>query len=148
METKTTPSLIKIIQTDYTSFLSTIFLLSLWSVYLIFQILRLESPSGAIIVAITLSIIALAIIYWRYQLIISRFSQGSTVSAIISEIWFFRGRGRINYTYTFRGHEFITGDDVFPTKIARSFRAGDRVTVLLDPDNPDRAIISDLYFDT
>ena len=120
----------------------------MWSVFLIFQILRFESPSGAIYVALTLSIVALAIIIWRYQLIISRFSQGSPVPATITEIWFFRGRGRINYTFTYRGHEFITGDDVVPTRNSRSLRTGDRVTVMLDPDNPERAIISDIYFDT
>lgn len=147
MNSNSTPSIIRIIQTDYYSFLSVIFLLILWSVFAITQILKLESPAGAIYVALALSLFAIVVIIWRYQTIQSLFSTGVETIATITEVWFYRGRGRINYAYTYRGREILTGDDVVPTNKSKSLRTADRIKVLIDPENPDRTIICDIYFD-
>jgi len=147
MNSREIPTLLKIIQTDYYSFLSVIFLLILWSVFTISQILQLESPSGVIYIALALSVFAIVVIIWRFQTIQSLFSSGVVTLATITEIWFFRGRGRINYTYSNRGHEFLTGDDVVPTNRTRSLQTADRVTILIDPENPERTVIYDIYFD-
>jgi hypothetical protein len=145
MNTNKPPSLLKILQTDYYTFLSFLFLLILWIVYALFQIFDFESPPGAIYVAVALSTFSLAIMVWRYQIIQALFSNGTLVSATVTDLWFYRGRGRIDFAFNFRGHEYLSGNDVVPSINTRAMRVGDRINVLIDPENPLRAIIQVLY---
>jgi len=131
--------------TDYYAFLSALFLVILWSTYGLFSIVAGGIHPGAFYTALTLSVIALGLILWRYQSIQTLFNVGIEIPATVTTIWFFRGRGRLDYIYTFRGHEYQSGDDVVPNRNTRSLREADRVTLLVDPDNPGHTLIKDFY---
>lgn len=139
------PSLISIVRADYYTFLSILFVVILWVFYALFQILNPSIPINSLFTALGVSFVALIIGIWRIQMILALFNSGIKLSATITESWFFRGHGRINYAYTYRGHDYLSGNDLVPTGDAKRLRVGDRVTVIIDPDNPARAIIMDLF---
>ena len=139
------PSLLSIVRTDYYTFLSLLFVVILWIFFGFFQILNPGIPSGSLFAAVGVSLVALTISIWRIQIILALFNGGIQLSATITECWLFRGHGRINYTYTYRGHDYLSGNDLVPTGEAKRIRVGDRVTVIIDPENPARAIIMDLF---
>lgn len=132
-------------RTDYYTFLSILFVVILWVFFALFQILNPSIPTNSLFTALGVSFVALIIGIWRIQMILALFNSGIKLSATITESWFFRGHGRIDYTYTYRGHDYLSGNDLVPTGEAKRLRVGDRVTVIIDPDNPARAIIMDLF---
>ena len=145
MNNNNPPSIFKIIQTDYYTFLAILFLLILWSFFVLSQLFDLANPNGSVYIVLALSALSAGVILWRYQSIHMLFLNGLDVPGIVTEIWFYRGRGRINYTYHYRGHEYLSGDDIMPTAESRSIRNGDRITILMDANNPNRTIVKGLY---
>ena len=145
MDNQKAPSLITIIRTDYYAFLTFLFLVIIWGFFIMFQIFNFGYPDSALVVLLGVSALAIAIGIWRIQTILALFSVGIKLSATVTEIWFFRGRGRIDYAFTYRSHDFLAGNDVVPTQSAKNLRVGDRLTVIVDPDNPTRSIVMDIF---
>ena len=145
MENNKTPSLIKIIRTDYYAFLSFLFLVIIWGFFILFQLFGYGNPDSAFIIVLAVSALAIAVGIWRIQTILALFSIGIELSATVTEIWFFRGRGRIDCKFTYRGHDYLSGSDVVPTRDAKNLGVGDRLNVIVDPDNPTRSMVLDLF---
>lgn len=139
------PSLYRVILTDYIAFLAVLLPAALWGVYAILQILQQESSPGSLYVAIALTLLSLTVVAWRYQTILAFFEDGVQALAIITEIWVYRGRGRIEYTYSCQGRKYTAGNDVQPNQLTGAFEVGEQVTILVDPNDHQRAIIRDLY---
>jgi hypothetical protein len=145
MDANPAPSIPRVVRTDYYAFLAALFLFILWSTYALFYVFSLGVHPFTFYTAITLSAVAIATIFWRYQSIQMLFSSGIEMSATVTAIWFYRGRGRIDYVFYYRGHEYQSGDDIVPSRVAQAIRVSDRVTVLIDPESPQRTIIQDFY---
>lgn len=145
MESRTRPSLVRVIQTDYYAFLSVLLLGIMWGMYAIFQTLNLTTSMESFYGALVLTVLDLLVVIWRYNSVHTLFNNGIELSATIVDLWFFRGRGRVDYTFTCRNHEFISGNDITPNGRTRSLREGDRVTIYVDPENPQRAVIRELF---
>ncbi|WP_342305558.1 DUF3592 domain-containing protein [Methanolobus sp. ZRKC5] len=53
---------------------------------------------------------------------------------------------RVEYKYTYQGIEYWRGNALSHSIYTNCFNEGDEVTLLVDPQNPNRAVIKDIYF--
>jgi hypothetical protein len=82
---------------------------------------------------------------WRVYTIVSTFNDGFAVPATVQNVWYFRDRGRVEYIYTYRGEKYQGGNAIHKSKYTRFLETQDRVTVLVDGNNPKRSFIQELY---
>ncbi len=141
------PSLIKILTIDYVAFIAFLFPIVLWGFYIVLTILqKVKIPEfvlPATFAAIT--VVAIGILVWRVQVVNAVFNDGSEIPATISNVFFFRDRGRVDYVYTYQGQKYISGNAVHKVKQTESLYIGQQVILMVDPNNPKRAFIRDLY---
>jgi len=151
------PPLARIIWTDYTAFLSLLFPLMAWVIYLL--VAGFRSPFGEagetavtaqeilrlLYICLALSLVCLPLLAWRVLIIRSVFSHGLEARGQIDSVFFNRDRGRIQYTYTFQGQTYTSGAALHRTRKTKTLQAGDQVILVVDRDKPRRAFIRDLY---
>lgn len=140
------PSFFKVVTTDYTacSCLLTPFVLGAFYLFMSLT----EETSVDLIVPIVFgagALIAIIVLFWRIQLFNTIFSDGMTATATVNKVWFFRGRGRINYSYFYQGQNYASGNVVMKVKKARQIQMGDQLAVMINRNNPKQAFIRDLY---
>ena len=141
------PSIFKIIIIDYAAFTAALFPIVMWGIYLMLlamqeiQITNLAYPA----IAAGITFVSILVLIWKIRQISMLFEDGLEVPATISNVFFFRDRGRVDYTFTYNGQKYITGNALHKVKQTSELRVGDSVTVLIDRNNPKRACIRDLY---
>lgn len=152
----TKPSLLKIIATDLWAGLCIIFPIAIWGVYFdtSFGIISRsrsgnasasESSSFFLILASVLTILGILGLMWRINFFTQLVLKGERVKGQITEIYFRKGHGRIEFIYYYQGSEYNSGSAVRKTRTTKSFRKGQEIGLLIDPDNPRKAIIEKLY---
>ena len=87
----------------------------------------------------------LVVIAWQVWTIRSVVGGGTEVPGVITGAGFFRGRGRVEYVYTYRGDKFQGGNSVQASSAARALVPGREVAVMVDPLKPKRAFVRELY---
>ena len=141
------PSIFKIIIIDYAAFTAALFPIVMWGIYLMLlamqeiQITNLAYPA----IAAGITFVSILVLIWKIRQISMLFEDGLEVPATISNVFFFRDRGRVDYSFTYNGQKYITGNALHKVKQTSELRVGDSVTVLIDRNNPKRACIRDLY---
>jgi len=141
------PSLVKIITIDYAAFMALLFPIITWGIYMVLVVLQKVKTTDFSLLAIYtgITIVAVGVMGWRIQVFNSVFNDDIEVPAIISNVFFFRDRGRIDYVYTYQGQKYASGNTVHKVKQTRSLLVGEQVIVMLDRNNPKRAYIRNLY---
>jgi|SRR5687767_11787428 len=139
------PSLLRVISTDYASFLSVLFPIVFggFSIYFFFtgnDAVRLFLP-----LAIVATVIGIPVLVQRYRIISSVFAEGAQTEGTVTGLSFFRGRGRAEYSYTFQGEKHVSSNAINKNSRTRKLRVGEAVTVLVDRNNPKRAFIREIY---
>lgn len=142
MDTQQRLSPLRIIQNDYLAFMAVVLPLAVWIIFFFgntSQSTTLFSISCAITAA------AIALLIWRVLFFSKFFDTGEETTAVIQEIRFRRSRGTVNFTYFFRGARYST--DNLTTAIGQSKKMNPKqeIIILVDPDNPKRAIIKSLF---
>jgi len=92
-----------------------------------------------------ITIVSISVIGWRVQAINTVFSDGMEMTAAISNVSFFRDRGRVDYVYTYQGQKYVSGNAIHKVKQTLELRVGTQVVLMADRNNPRRAFIRDLY---
>ncbi len=152
------PPFTRIIWTDYIAFLGLFFPLMIWALYLL--LVGFSSPfnpagetTAAVqenlrlfYISLALSLVGMSLLVWRLLLIGSVFLHGLEARGQIDEIFFYRDRGRVKYTYTFQGETYTSGVALHRTRKTRALQTGDQVTLVVDRERPKRAFIRDIYF--
>ena len=139
------PSLPRVISTDYPSFLSVLFPIVFggFSLYFFFtgnDALRLFLP-----LAIGAALVGVPVLVQRYGTISSVFENGTEAKGVVTGLSFFRGRGRVQYSYTFQGEKQTSDNAINKNGRTRKLRVGQTVTVLVDRNNPKQAFIREIY---
>lgn len=147
MINRKSPSLIRLIDTDYIALVAVLAPLVMWGLYAVLLLTRSGQAPDMILVAIAAAITVLAVVVflWRYRTIAGVFADGIEVSATIHNAAFFRDRGRLEYVYTVQGEKYLGSAAVHKNRRTAALRPGQQVVVLVDPDHPKRAFIRDLY---
>lgn len=139
------PSLLKILQMDLASLLSVIFLLVFWSFYLL-DALVLENRMAALPAPLLAGTLAGAgTLVWRLTFILDLFQRGSEAAAVVEDVGVWRTYLTLHLVYTVRGQCYFYALSVLPTRRAKEVSQRDEVIVLVDPDNPRRVVVKDLY---
>jgi hypothetical protein len=151
------PSIVRIIQSDYTAGLAVIAPLVTWGMYIATEYfgffpglgghnpLTGEDAPFFLILAIITTLIFIPILIWRVRSFQTLFSRGIEVPGHITNIRFNRDRGRVEYTYTYQGQIYQTGNGIYKTKRTKALQQGDEIVLMVDQDNPKRALIRDIY---
>ena len=147
------PSLLKIIWTDYPSFIFSSMAVVAWIVCLAWipdwrGDGAVASPVAAKLflgVAILLTLLGLGVLLWRAQILWTIFLGGAEVRGKISKIEMRRDRGLVEYTYIYNHEEYQSSASIHRTKQTLALKTGERVTLMVDSKSPKRAFIRDLY---
>lgn len=158
MTTKTKPSTFRIIQSDYLALVGILFPAVMFVMYLtvvyfgFFPGLRGRDPivggEGAPILlytGIAGLVTGLPLAYWRIRSIQRMFSNSVEIVGQITKISFFRDRGRVEYSYSYRGRPYSGGNGIMKTRKTQQLQSGTKVVLLVDPHKPRQALIRDLY---
>ena len=139
------PSLFRVISTDYPSFLSVLFPIAFggFSIYFFFS--RNDAFQLFLLLAIAVSVVGVPVLIQRYRVISSVFENGTAAKGVVTGLSFFRGRGRVQYSYTFQGEKQTSDNAINKNGRTRKLRVGQKVTVLVDRNNPKRAFIREIY---
>lgn len=139
------PSLFRIISNDYPSLLAFLFPIIFWVFTAYFFYGGDSSYDFFFMLSAGITLVAIPVLIWRYRRIASVFEDGMETLGTIQTIYFFRGRGRVEYAYTFQGQKYASGNAINRTKYTRALTHGQSVTVFIDPENPKRAFIKEIY---
>jgi hypothetical protein len=139
------PSLFRVISTDYPSYLSVLFPIVFGGCTLYFFATENDASRLFLFLATGVTVIGVPILIQRYRTISSVFANGIQTMGVVNSVGFFRGRGRVEYTYTFQGEKQTSSNAINRNSRTRNLRVGQSVKVLVDPDNPKRAFIQEIY---
>jgi len=119
----------------------------MWGIYLLLVALKNIPPFDITFPAISLAVtvISLIVLTWRIRQVFALLSDGLEMSATISNVSFFRDRGRVDYIYNYQGQKYASGNAIHKVKLTKNLKIGDEVIVVVDRNNPKRAYIRDLY---
>ncbi len=141
------PSITKIITIDYVAFIATLFPIVSWILY--FALMLLKNTRTAtidlLIIFAALTVVAIGVLAWRIQLFNTIFNDGIETTATISNLFFYRDRGRVEYIYTFQGQKYASGNAVHKVRQTQGLQVGEQVILMVDRNNPKRAFIRELY---
>jgi hypothetical protein len=151
------PSIFRIMRTDYAALLAVLFPLVIWGMYVataflgFFPGLRGRDPLTAsdapffLYFAVIVTLLGIPLLIWRLQAIRAIFIRGVEIPGKIMTAHFSGSRGRLEYAYIFQGQTYRAGHAVHKTKQVRGLQPIDDVTLVVDPNNPGRALIRDIY---
>jgi hypothetical protein len=139
------PSPFRVISTDYPSFLSVLFPIVFGGFSIYFFFTRNDAFQLFLLLAIGATVVGVPVLVQRYRVISSVFADGSEAKGVVTGLSFFRGRGRVEYSYTFKGEKQVSANAINKNSRTRKLRVGEAVTVIVDPNNPKRAFIQEIY---
>ena len=151
------PSVFRIMQCDLFAGIPIIFMLAMMLMYLVIMYfgyipaigrhdaITSEDAPFFLNLAIIAGIIGIPLLVWRVKLISNLFEKGDEVKGFITYIGFHRDRGKIKYEYTYQNQKYQAGNSVFKTGRTKYYKQGDEIVLLVDSENPKKAIIKNLY---
>ena len=139
------PSLFRIISTDYPSYLSVLFPIVFGAFTIYFFITKHNSSQLFLLITAVVTIIGVPTLIRRYRTISSVFVNGTPTKGVITAIGFLRGRGRVEYSYTAQGETHKSSNAINRNGHTRKLRIGQNVKVVVDPGDPKRAFIQEIY---
>jgi hypothetical protein len=153
------PSTFQIIKNDALSCVAIILSVVMWGIYIAVTYfgLSLESKRTGTTVAnsdgnpvfliapIVLSFLCGGILFWRLSSIKKLFKSGERVFGRITDISFFKDRGRIEYSYSYGRQDFQSGTAIMKNSKTKSFQNGQEILLIINSTDPTKALIQDLY---
>lgn len=143
------PSTLRFIWADWWALVGLALAVAPWSVPLLLGLIgRLPAVftvfSG---VSALCSLLGALLLYFRLRRLRRFFEQGVELSGIIESSYLFFERGRVFFSYHYKHGHFQSSMTLHDTWTVRTLRRGKTVRVLVDPNNPTRAILP-AVFDT
>ena len=139
------PTLSRVISTDYPSFIAVLFpvVFDIFTIYFFFT--GNYSFQFFLPIAIVATIIGVPFLVKRYRIISSVFEAGIQTKGTVTNIGFFRGRGSVSYSYNVQGETQTSSNAINRNSHTRKLTVGQKVTVVVDRDDPKRAFIWEIY---
>ena len=149
---KQPPSIGNIVRTDYLAAVVSIVLLSFWGVYILLVVtgdIPVTVWAFPLILA-GISAVLLVLLVWRIRAIQGVFRNGQEATATVQEVRLGRkALAQVVYRYSYIGQDYEGRDILMATKrIENSIKRlspGVRVTVVVDPRRPRKALLRDVY---
>jgi hypothetical protein len=93
------------------------------------------------------SAISLGMLVYRVLLLRRVFLRGDQVHGRITKIDIRRDRGKVEYVFLYKGTQHRTGAGIHRTKQTLALKKNAWVILMVDPSNPAKAFIRDLYIE-
>jgi hypothetical protein len=158
MSNKSKPSIVRIIQSDFLALLGVLVPVVSLIMYICvayfgyFPGLRGRDPiqgtEGAplfLYMFIFGLLFGLPLAFWRIRSIQQMFAKSVEIVGQITTISFYKDRGRVEYAYTYQNQNYSGGNAIMKTGKTQQLTSGSQVVLLVNPDEPKRALIRDLY---
>ena len=152
------PSFFRVIQSDYIALLGLLFPAVCLVMYICvayfgyFPGLRGRDPiqgtEGAPLFLygfIITAVIGIPLSIWRYKRIQKIFLNGVIVAGKVEGIYFHRDRGSVDFSYQYEGKSYLKPTPIMKTARTRALTRGMEVAVVVNKDDPNQALIRDLY---
>ena len=144
------PTVTRIIMMDYAAFLGLLIAVAPPAMLALSYIGVLGEQSDSdllfwLFLALAGVVLGLLILFLRLRSIYRLYERAIEVPGIISKVWFTKDRGRVEYTYSFRGQEYSSGRAIMKSRRTSDLQSGRSVVVIVDPENPGKSLIRDLY---
>jgi hypothetical protein len=150
------PKTFRILTSDYLSLLLGLAPMVLWAMYIAtaFGIVFRSRRSGTelagqdpvfLALAAVVTLVCVPLLFIRLQRVKELFAKGTLLQGEITSVKFIKDRGRVEYKFPFGGLEIQTGAAVHKTAATTRLRPGQKVELVVDHQNPKRALIVDLY---
>ncbi|WP_440946113.1 DUF3592 domain-containing protein [Methanosarcina sp. T3] len=129
------------------------FILVVWGLYIIsayfsgLLIPRLTASDAPFYLqmAICAVVLLVPVIVWRLKYYNKMFKGADEVTGYITAIRFYRDRGRVRYEYTYKNEKHSAKNRILKSGRTKYYQLGDEITLMVDPENPKKAIIKDIY---
>jgi len=92
-----------------------------------------------------LALIGLLVFICRTSVIKSYFTNGIEVKGVITDLMYWRDRGRIMFSYAIEGQERQGKLAIHITKATANLGKGNEIKVLVKPENHSKAIVMDIF---
>ena len=139
------PSLFRVISTDYPSLLSALFPIVFGGFSIYFFFTANNSLQLFLLLTIVVALFGIPFMIRRYRMISSVLAEGVQVPGVVTRIGFFRGRGRVEYSYTVQGEKQMSGNAINKNSHTKELQVGQIVKVSVDRNDPKRAFIREIY---
>jgi hypothetical protein len=97
-------------------------------------------------IELIVSVVGIIVFIIRYQNIKWYFDNGKRIQGHIRGFWSYRGdRGRVYFEYQINDEIIRNSVAIHRSKKVNSFRKDDKVTILINKNNPLKAILLDIY---
>ena len=149
-----TPSVVRVVLSDYVALLALIGVVVTWALHIlaangvIFTSRWSDTEltgGGFLEIAIIATAVLLPLFAYRIYAFIAIFKRGLLCKAEISDISFFKDRGRVEFKYTLHGKGYSTGTRIMKNARTRALNVGQEVDIVVHPEKRSRAFIVDLY---
>jgi len=133
------------------TFIGLAIIVAVWGLYVLASVGVIEDQTNEDLVfllymAIIGTPIGAAIMLLRIRWFIGFFKRGVVVSGSVVDVYWHKDRGRIEYTYTYQSKDYRHGNGMMKTRMTARISVGDEVKLIVDPQNPKRALIRNLYW--
>jgi hypothetical protein len=149
------PSIFKIVWTDYTSFLAAFTPLVAWLLFVSLSLLRdvhtgqaVATLAQAVVLfylAAAMTIAGAVLLVWRGMAIRRLFMDGVEAKGKVQSVVFRRDRGQVEVSYIYKGKAYGFKCSLHRSKKTLGLGQSPRVMLLVDPHNPARGLIRDIY---
>ncbi|NMB54565.1 MAG: DUF3592 domain-containing protein [Leptolinea sp.] len=139
------PSFIRTGLNDYVTYVCLVFPAICCVVILANFVFTSAGTMLLLFVLVLTSLITTLIAGIRFISILKIFHDNQEVMGVISRIDFYRDRGRVEFVYIYQGAKFTSGLSIMKNRRTAGYQPGDEVFVLVDRNNPRKALIKDLY---
>lgn len=142
---KRIPTLLRVIQVDYAAQLGSLMPVVVWGLWIVMLAIQPDDAAFFRTLAVPITVIGLGLLFWRSRIIMQTYEDGNQAEGVVSNVSFFRGRGRIYYAYTAASQKYLGSNAVNQASRARTIRPGQMVTVTYSRHAPKRAFVDELY---
>jgi hypothetical protein len=134
----------KAIFVDYVLFAS---LVAPFALIAVAAVIYLRGDGSMTINYVFAGLALLSVILYTYRLfkLIALGKSGEEAAGYVQSVSFYRDRGRINYSYQYNGISYSSGIPVMKSRVTKRLSDGMTVTVIVNPENPKKSIIKELY---
>ncbi len=145
MNERKRPSVIRIIDSDYTAALAVLLAFLFWLLFGMVSVLHLFDPRISLYLVIGLTAGSLLWLAWRCWLIRRIFGEGVETLGEVRQLWFYHERGTLVVSYIW-GKLPLQNNSMIPkNEYTQTLQEGQQVALMVDPRQPRRSFLRDLY---
>lgn len=148
LEPSKTPTLGKVIGADYLAWLCISIPVVFWTLFIVLRITRATGEQNYTLLAPALffTLAGALVLVLRYRSIRGHFEKGVEVPGKVLRVMNIQDLGRVIYTFTYLTKQFQATSYFHFTTRMEKLVVDDTIVVVINPADPRKALIKDLYF--